>query len=404
MSRASAAPPTDPVAAIQDHDRGRDPERLALKYQRLAGDPFAFFRGTAHLFWGALRALPPAADSPVVWCVGDLHLENFGVFTGDDGGRAFDVNDFDEVTLAPAAWDVLRLLASLWVAAPLVGLSERDTGQMAARCLDRYLAALAEGKPRPFRPGPAESLVAAKLASLGDRDVAAFHRKRIESRAGKLQLRTDTGKALSTSPAERSALMALLPEILRAAGLPSETPLLDVARRVAGKGSLGVQRFVLLLTPNDTSSPLLLDVKQALPPSLPAVRPLEFTSDADRVARLAQWMPAVPALHLGAVGPYVVRALQPGEDKVDVLAEGRDAAALSAYVERLGTLSAWAHLRAGGRRGADPVDRLVEHAFDPDFRSTMLSRAAEAAARNDSDFRAFLSWRVRLARPLKGAP
>lgn len=72
----------DVVARIEAFNAGREPERLALKYRAMAKSPFAFFRGTAHLFWEDLSksrsALP---DSPLVWTCGDLHLENFGSFT-----------------------------------------------------------------------------------------------------------------------------------------------------------------------------------------------------------------------------------------------------------------------------------------------------------------------------------
>src|SRR5712671_315 len=58
-------------------------------------------------------------DAPLVWVCGDLHLENFGSFHGDDGRANFDVNDFDEAALAPASWDLARLLTSLHLAEKL---------------------------------------------------------------------------------------------------------------------------------------------------------------------------------------------------------------------------------------------------------------------------------------------
>lgn len=42
-------------------------------------DPFAFLRGSGHLFYDALS---PRLDhlGPLAWMCGDLHLENFGAF------------------------------------------------------------------------------------------------------------------------------------------------------------------------------------------------------------------------------------------------------------------------------------------------------------------------------------
>src|SRR5882757_1622778 len=82
------------VSEIHAWNRGRELQRLRLKYAKMETDAFSFFRGTAHLFfrdWPLDRALD---DAPLVWVCGDLHLENFGSFRGDDGRAYFDVNDF----------------------------------------------------------------------------------------------------------------------------------------------------------------------------------------------------------------------------------------------------------------------------------------------------------------------
>ena len=67
------------TSAILDYNAGRDPERLQRKLALIAGDPFAFMRGTCHLFYAGLSALPAAPAlraAPRVWICGDLHLEN----------------------------------------------------------------------------------------------------------------------------------------------------------------------------------------------------------------------------------------------------------------------------------------------------------------------------------------
>jgi uncharacterized protein (DUF2252 family) len=42
---------SDVVARVKRFNEGREPERLALKFRKMRESPFAFFRGTAHLFW-----------------------------------------------------------------------------------------------------------------------------------------------------------------------------------------------------------------------------------------------------------------------------------------------------------------------------------------------------------------
>src|ERR1043165_3922894 len=78
-------------------NRDRPPELLARKLEAMRKDPFVFFRGTAHLFWEdwASLAHPALDDAPLAWCCGDLPLENFGSYRGDNRLTYFDINDFD---------------------------------------------------------------------------------------------------------------------------------------------------------------------------------------------------------------------------------------------------------------------------------------------------------------------
>ncbi|NTV09837.1 MAG: DUF2252 family protein, partial [Zoogloea sp.] len=114
----------DVVGEIQRYNQGRDPERLALKFRALADNPFSFLRGTCHLFY--LRLAPAAVldAAPAAWICGDLHIENFGSYKGDNRLVYFDMNDFDEAILAPCTLEVVRLLSSILVAAPTVGMAQ----------------------------------------------------------------------------------------------------------------------------------------------------------------------------------------------------------------------------------------------------------------------------------------
>ena len=40
----------DVAQTIADFNRGRDPDRLAMKYRNMRTSPFVFLRGTCHLF------------------------------------------------------------------------------------------------------------------------------------------------------------------------------------------------------------------------------------------------------------------------------------------------------------------------------------------------------------------
>src|ERR1700749_1279329 len=92
------------------------PEMVKLKYEAMTENVFRFYRGTCHLFYEDLARNNNLPPSPLTWICGDLHLENFGSFKGDNHQVYFDLNDFDESLLAPAAWELVRMLTSIFVA------------------------------------------------------------------------------------------------------------------------------------------------------------------------------------------------------------------------------------------------------------------------------------------------
>ena len=98
------------VKQIRQFNAGRDPQRLALKYQKMRTDTFTFMRGSCHLFWARTPMPSVLRKAPAAWTCGDLHLENFGSYKADNRQVHFDINDFDEAVLAPATWDPLRLI------------------------------------------------------------------------------------------------------------------------------------------------------------------------------------------------------------------------------------------------------------------------------------------------------
>ena len=95
----------DVVDRIARFNIGREPERLALKYAAMRSGAFRFFRGTCHLFYEDWPVRAPLDRAPRTWVSGDLHLENFGTYKGDDRLTYFDINDFDEARLrARGSW------------------------------------------------------------------------------------------------------------------------------------------------------------------------------------------------------------------------------------------------------------------------------------------------------------
>ncbi|AGL14385.1 DUF2252 domain-containing protein [Actinoplanes sp. N902-109] len=102
-----------------------DPAAFRRKFRKMASSPFAFYRGSASLFYADLtgayrddRFLDERTSR--VWIHGDLHAENFGTYMNSDGQLVFNVNDFDEAYVGPFLWDLKRFAASL----ALIGYSK----------------------------------------------------------------------------------------------------------------------------------------------------------------------------------------------------------------------------------------------------------------------------------------
>lgn len=362
-------PRQDDIAErLARHNAGREAERLALKYDAMRQSLFTFYRGSASLFWEDARAGGvPIPEAPRVWGCGDLHLENFGSYRGGNGLAYFDLNDFDGAALAPVTWELARFLTSIHVAAPSLNLSRPEATELAKVFLSAYGAALANGKALWIERATATGMVHDLLRQVRRRTHAELVESRTRRRGGRRVLRAGGRHALPLSDAEGERWMEPLRKMVTTTIEGPEYELLDVARRVAGVGSLGVQRFVLLVERDrGPERRILIDVKQAVPSPLARNSPVKqphWRSEAERMVQLQQRMQAVaPALlHAAVVSgeSFVVRELQPTEDRL-LLSDPRVThRRMHDVLSAMGQLTAWAHLRSGGRDGSATADALI---------------------------------------------
>ncbi|MEH3086008.1 MAG: DUF2252 family protein [Xylophilus ampelinus] len=387
----------DPVQEILRYNAGRDPERLRLKYARMRGDPFVFLRGACHLFYARLPIEGIFATAPPAWCCGDLHLENFGSYKGDNRLVYFDLNDFDEAALAPAVWDPVRLLASLRVGGAGLGLDPAAVEDLCRAFVAAYADALAGGKASWIESRTAEGLVRGLLDGLEDRPRAAFLDSRTVLKGKHRALRTDGRKALPASEAQRARVDRFLEAFARGQDRPEFFRVLDVARRIAGTGSLGVDRYVLLV--EGRGSPdgnHLLDLKQALPSSLAPrlVTPQpRWASEAERVVAAQRRIQAVPMAFLQAADldgtPYVLRGLQPAEDRIALDGARQRRSDMRGLAQTMGRLVAWGQLRGSGRQGSATADALIDFATGAGWRDALQAAGSDMARRTQEDAAAF---------------
>lgn len=124
-----------------------DPAAFRRKFRKMAASPFAFYRGSASLFYADQRrdfASDRFLDERTsrVWIHGDLHAENFGTYMNGSGQLVFNVNDFDEAYVGPFTWDLKRFAASVALLGYAKALSDRVIGELVAGFARSYLTEL----------------------------------------------------------------------------------------------------------------------------------------------------------------------------------------------------------------------------------------------------------------------
>ena len=384
---------------IERFNAGREPERLALKYREMCKSPFSFFRGSAHLFWEDLsaqkRALP---GSPTVWACGDLHLENFGSFQGNNGLSYFDLNDFDEAALAPSNWELSRFVASVCVAAPVLGFSRANANELVKLFLEAYRTALGHGKAHLVERDTATGMVKTLLERVKRRKRKLLIESRTSWKKGRRRLRIDGKHTLPATDDQRRDVARWLGKFARSQSDPSFFSVLDVARRMAGVGSLGLDRYVVLVRGDGgPEGNAIIDAKWPAPSSLARfgnVGQPRWKSEPDRVVAVQQRMQGTTPALLDAVkigsGGYVLRELQPSKDRLTLKdARGRPGR-LRSVISTMAHVSAWAQLRSSGRQGSAVADDLIAFADDSSWQRPLIDYGRLYASKVERDYKAFV--------------
>ncbi|MDE2253187.1 MAG: DUF2252 domain-containing protein [Betaproteobacteria bacterium] len=387
----------DPVSTIRTFNAGRDPERLALKYRAMRQNSFAFLRGSCHLFYDRLPTTKLFTKAPAAWLCGDLHLENFGSYKGDNRLVYFDLNDFDEAVLGPVTLDLVRVITSILVGAETLHASANDALHLCRGYLDAYTQAILDGKARWVERETAQGAVRRLLDGLQHRARPAFLDTRTVRKGKRRLLRVDGKKALPVDAEQRSSVSALLGAFAASQPHPDFYEVLDVARRIAGTGSLGVNRYVILVQGKvSPDANYLLDLKQALPSALSghvATRQPEWATHAHRVVGVQRRMQAVSMAFLQPLKwkkqSYVLRGLQPSEDRVVLDRSSQSMGELEGIMHTMGHLTAWAQLRSSGRGGSATADALQDFASGRKWSRNLIAAAHDCAQACAADWKTF---------------
>jgi hypothetical protein len=202
------------------------PPDLALKHKSMAESPFPFLRATFYR-WIQLfdKNCEDLTNSPNVLGVGDLHVENFGTWRDLEGRLIWGINDFDEAYFLPYTNDLVRLTASAYLAIREnhLKLNKEDACES---ILQGYKDSISSG-------GSAFVLNEEKHKWL--HDTATYRLKDPVVFWNKLNSFKENKKDVSDS---------LIKTLFKT--MPGHDAKYKVVQRIAGLGSLGRQRFVVI--------------------------------------------------------------------------------------------------------------------------------------------------------------
>jgi len=383
----------------------RDPQLLQAKYVAMTAkkeNPFVFFRATCHLFYEDLPIQSWFEQAPLVWICGDLHVENFGNFRADNRQVYFDITDFDESVLAPITWEISRLLTSIFVASDTFDVKQKVAENLCQQILDGYTGAIAEGKAYWMGIDTASKAIADLLCvkTQVKRKELLEERTKLNVQGTRRSLKIDGKKAIPISDRQRRKVSDFMKSFAEQQPNPQFFKLLDVAQRVAGKGSLGVERYVLLIEGEGSADGnYLLDLKKSLPSSLEPYLVWEqprWQSQSNRIVSIQKRSQALAIAFLHSVTvngeSFVMRELQSTQSPADHLKIRKwdDRLPQSEGLMRsLGQVVAWSHLRSSGRQGSAIADQLIDFTNQAEWKREVMEYAKNYSQQVTQDWQEF---------------
>ncbi|KRD05768.1 hypothetical protein ASE48_16515 [Mycobacterium sp. Root265] len=398
-----------------------DPDAFRTKFRKMAADPFAFFRGSACLFYADVFALEDRwADERTsrVWIQGDLHAENFGTYMDGAGVLIFDVNDFDEAYVGHFTWDLQRFAASVALMCWQKALSDETITMLIETFARAYL-----NQVRWFVEIEDDSAFSLNLETARGAVLSALQSARLSTRAGMLDRMTVVDEwdrrfrelpgVVRLDDQEREKVVAAferyletIPETQRFRGIVYDVK--DVIAKTGfGIGSAGLPAYTVLIEGFNQAldNDAVLSMKQgnvAAPSRVIDDKEVHdyFTHHGHRtvVSQRALQAHADPLLgytDIDGVG-FVVSEISPYEADLD-WSELTEPDELAEVIEQLGQAVAKVHCVSDTDSDQSLVDFQTEEAIvtaigdnEADFVADIVAFGLEYAARVRDDHRHFV--------------
>jgi uncharacterized protein (DUF2252 family) len=360
----------DPIELLHETERGRIPELLALRHERMRADVFSFYRGCAAIMAADLAPLPVTGLR--VQLGGDAHLMNFGAYATPERNLIFDVNDFDETLPGPWEWDVARLCASAPLAAQIRSFGKKIGDEAAYAAAESYRSRMRA------------------LAGLSPLEIWYSH---VDVRGMLARELTRPRVATHVKPtADHETLARGTLAKYRASLAPSVSTLVeryhpvDFFEHPVGIGSVGLLTVIAAFEARPGEL-LYLQIKEAQASVLePYLGASAFHNHGQRAIAGQRLMQAATDLFVGWTSEdgrdFYVRQLRDGKASLDLI--NIDQEQLIDFARRCGAVLARAHARSG-----DPQAIAAYLGNSSTFEESMVGFARAYARQVEEDYRAF---------------
>ena len=276
----------DALATILGQNGIRVPDLLPLRHGRMAASPWNYYRGAAAVMAADLASRPHSGIE--VQLCGDAHVLNFGLWATPERNLGFDLRDFDETLPGPFEWDVLRLAASLVVAAREIGVRPRRADAAVTAAVGAYVARMDRYARMPeldiwysgmhvddllgyFEPADQGRVSVHIDKKQQHRNHRGAYARLTSVAHGRPRITEDPPVRVGVADDEQADLVDHLVAGYRLTLQPDRRALFDrftetdVVRQVVGVGSVGMRVFLVLFEGRSGSDPLFLQFKQAGP-------------------------------------------------------------------------------------------------------------------------------------------
>lgn len=317
------------------------------KHRKMAQGAFPFLRATFYRWveqWPEVCPRLAARDDDVLLAVGDLHVENFGVWRDSRGKLVWGVNDFDDACELPLTSDLVRLATSVLLAAEAAGI-EVSSQRVCALLLEGYRTGLlTEGEPILLDAGRYPELV--QLTSRTEESPKKFWTKKLDP---------DTNPEI-----EAGDLPDGLADMFRASFPPRAELTFLEQKSPGGLGSLGRRRFTAVEPPKKGVRNGR-EAKALVPSALYWLTGQD--SMPSQTATLLQHAFRVPDPHFQVHDEWLIRQCAPDIAKIEMPADKHDKrlALAPALLRLMGRETANIHLGSRDRAAIETLLKALDH-------------------------------------------